>query len=342
VEKSLEVQETPARERLSESEGLSSLDPSEEIGILGQPNENPEPPLCEPEPTLKKVIQPSSLQPSSSETSELKNMLVGMLAAIQQNNEKLQETVRKDLAANNESVKADISNVRADLAANNERVRADLAASQESVRKELNKIRKELKAENESLVKKIDTQNQQTKKELTDKIETESRRLSNLVDQIRKETETELLGAKRQLQAVSSEFETRTVQVSQETQILVEECRSEISEINKKLDQEVNGKLERQEENLNRENAKIEALENKVTVLPRPAVGVEPSTAPQISASPSVVQQSDLSYAIVSPDENRSLSCQTNNGNMCTDNNVNACRMHVVDNTQASFAFAFV
>jgi hypothetical protein len=171
---------------------------------------------------------------------------------------------------------------------------------------------------------------------LTDKIETESWKLSNLVDQVRKETETELLGAKGQLQSVTSEFETRTVQVSNETQILVEECRSEISEINKKLDQEVNGKLERQEENLNRVNAQIEALESKVAELPRPAVGVEPRTAPQILASPFVVQQSDLSNVIVSPDENHTLSCQTNNENVCVDKNVNACRMQVVDNTQAS------
>jgi hypothetical protein len=69
-------------------------------------------------------------------------------------------------------------------------------------------------------------------------------------------------------------------------------------------------------------------------------MGVEPSTAPQISASLSVVQQSDLSNVIVSPDENHTLSCQRNNGNMCTDNNVNACRMHVVDNTQASSFFS--
>jgi hypothetical protein len=164
VEQCLEDQETPVRERLSESEGLGSLDPSGEASSLGQPCEIPEPALCEPEPTLEKVTQPSSQQPSSGETNELKNMLAAMFAM-------MQETVRKDLAANNESikadinsvkenqesVKADISNVRADLAANNERVRADLAASQESVRKELNKIRKDLKSENESLVKRFET-----------------------------------------------------------------------------------------------------------------------------------------------------------------------------------------
>jgi uncharacterized protein YhaN len=182
VEPYLEYQEILAGERLSESEGLGSLDPNEGLGSLGHPSETPEPPLCEIESTLEKVTQPSSQQPSSSETNELKDMLAGMFAMIQ-------ESVRKDLATNNESVKAD-------LAANNERIRADLAACQECVRNELNKIRKELKEETERLIKKFETQNHQTKKELTNKIETESKRLSNLVDQVRKETEAEFLGAK--------------------------------------------------------------------------------------------------------------------------------------------------
>jgi hypothetical protein len=79
---------------------------------------------------------------------------------------------------------------------------------------------------------------------LTEKLETESRRLTNLVSQVRKETEAEILGAKRQLQSVSSEFEARTVQVRNDTQSLVEEYRSEIIGQVKKLDQEINKKLD--------------------------------------------------------------------------------------------------
>lgn len=175
VEPSQEDLETPAGERPSESEGLGSLESSERLGSSDQQtSEIPEPPLSELEQTQEKVSQPRIQQPSISEASDLKNMLAGMFAIMQEtvradlvtnnesirtdiatNNEKLQERVKGDLAANQESVRADISSIKADLAANNERVRADLAASQENVRIELSKIRKDLKAENESLDRKF-------------------------------------------------------------------------------------------------------------------------------------------------------------------------------------------
>jgi hypothetical protein len=119
------------------------------------------------------------------------------------------------------------------------------------------------------------------------------------------------------------------------------ECRSEVNrqvEKVQKLNEIIKNQEERQKENLNVENAKIVALETKVAELPRPAVEMEPSTATQISISPSVVHQSDHNIG-VSPDENRVCSCQTNHEHVCMNNNhVDECRMHVIDNTQA-FSF---
>jgi hypothetical protein len=276
----------------------------------------------------------------------------------------MQETVRADLAANQECLKADLSSVRADISsvkANQENVRtdissvkaalpaiqnvkADLAINQENVKIELSKIRKDIRTENKVLVRKFEAQNQQTKKDLTEKLQTESRRLTNLVSQVRKKTEAVLLGAKRQLQSVSFEFEARTVQVSNYTQSLVEEYRSEISGQVKKLDQEIKKKLdenlknqqERQKKDLNIVNTKIVALENKVAELPRPSVVTESSTALQNLVPLSVVPSSDLNHVSVSPDENRTCSCQTTSCNVCMNQNVGECRMQVADSQQAS------
>jgi hypothetical protein len=84
---------------------------------------------------------------------------------------------------------------------------------------------------------------------------------------------------------------------------------------------------------LNIVNAKIVALDSKVAELPRRAVVTESSTAHQGLVPPSVVPSSDLNHVSVSPDENRAFSCQPNNGNVCMENNVSACRMQVADNT---------
>jgi LPS O-antigen subunit length determinant protein (WzzB/FepE family) len=93
-------------------------------------------------------MQPSEPKgPAVEDPCEFKQMLAGILAAIQQNNNKLQEIVR------------------ADLAANQERVRAELAVNQESVKAEINSIKNDIKVENEKLIKRFELQNQEAKKD---------------------------------------------------------------------------------------------------------------------------------------------------------------------------------
>jgi hypothetical protein len=275
-------------------------------------------------------------------------MLAGLMAVIQQNNETVrkdladnqesvkkdlaavQESVRKDLAENQESVRKDLAenqeSVKKELAAVKESVRADLAASQENVKSELSKIRKDLKFETESVIKRFETQNQATRKELKDKLESETKRLTNLISQNQQETESELLGAKRQIQSMSSEFEARTIQVSEATHILIEECRTEVNE-----------QIGQQKEQLKVVNERIMALETQVAETPRPAVGVESSTAPHNLVSPSVVIGSDQNNMSVSPDENRICSCQTISCNTCNVQNVNECRMQAPENQVSSY-----
>jgi hypothetical protein len=319
------------------SEVLGSSEPSERLGSAGDSR-------CETQPThsdgqLNSEAPPTHervQQPSLSETLELKQMFAGMMEIMKQNNDKLQESVRSELVASQEK----------------------LVASQESVRIELSKIRKDIQAENESLIKKFDAQNKQTKREFSEKLEAESRRFHVVVSQVQKETESELIGVKKQLQAVNSDLEAKILQASNATQDIVgrlanhvDEHRLEVNNKIQELGQDINSQLERQKENLNQTrtkektaidqnlaqvNAKIVALENRFSEIPRPAVVIEPRAAEQILPSPSVVHQGDQSQASVPPDENRTCSCQTNNCEVCMENNVNTYRMHVSDNQQVS------
>jgi glycerate-2-kinase len=116
-------------------------------------------------------MQPSEPKgPAVEDPCEFKNMLAGIMVAIQQNNNKLQESVRADLAANQESIKA-----------------------------EINSIRNDIKAENGKLIKRFELQSQEAKKEFTTKLDSEARRVTNLVGQVRKEIEAELLAVKEQI-----------------------------------------------------------------------------------------------------------------------------------------------
>jgi hypothetical protein len=301
-------------------------------------------------------------------------MLAGMMEIIKQNNDKLQESVRSELVASQEKLAGSQETIRAELvasqeklAASQETIRAELVASQEklvasqeSVKIELSKIRKDIQTENESLVKKFDAQNKQTKRELSEKLEAESRRFHGLVSQVQKETESELVGVKKQLQAVNSDFEAKILEASNATQNSVDRLANQVnehrSEVNNKiqeLSQDINSQLERQKENLNQTstkektaidqnlaqvNAKIVALENKFSELPQPAVVIEPRASEQILPSPSVVRQGDQTQTSVPPDDNRTCSCQTNNCEVCMENNINTCRMHESDNKQV-FSF---
>jgi ABC-type uncharacterized transport system fused permease/ATPase subunit len=103
------------------------------------------------EPT--QVREPSPKGPSLDDASELKQMLAGIMAAIQQNT-KLQE-----LSANQDSVRANNKRIQQFQ----DSVRADLSANQERVMADINSIRNDIKAENVKLIKKSELQSQQAK-----------------------------------------------------------------------------------------------------------------------------------------------------------------------------------
>ncbi|PNF36604.1 hypothetical protein B7P43_G13842, partial [Cryptotermes secundus] len=209
-----------------------------------------------------------------------------------------------------------------------------------------------MQAENEALANKFENQNKQTRKEFSEKLDTESRRLTHLVNQVRGETESELLGFKRQLQTVSSAFEEKLEQTSGNTQSLIEELanhvderQSEMSNKIQELGQEMNSKLERQkernnqteiEQKLDQVNAKIVALENRVSES-RIAVVTEPQLNEPNLTSPSAVQTCDLQRTHVQINEKRSCSCQSSTCNECMNNNITACRMNVERQQMSSF-----
>jgi hypothetical protein len=251
---------------------------------------------------------------------------------ISTNNDKLesfQESVRADIG----SVKADISNVSAEISS----VKADLTTKlnqlQEANLKFQVDLRAETKAESEKLIKRIDQQNMQAKKELSAKLDTEARRLTNLVGQVQKETELELVAVRNQLQSVSSVFETKLEQNGTRTQDSVNELadqlvdhRAEVESNINKLDNDVNSRLSRQKESIEREvtqdrsaterkfelvNAKIVALETKIS-------GAPVAAESRATFSPSVVNQNNHSGEIdgaassqVTTDGNNACSCQS-------------------------------
>jgi hypothetical protein len=342
AEASQESQELPAGESSREK-------PSEQPVGLGSVVE-----LSEPtEPSQQETVSESCLEVLPSETvevseqiikgpfldnsSELKQMLAGIMAAVQQSNEGL-NSVRADLSANQESVKADINSVRADLSANNENIQK----FQERVTADISSVRNDIKVENEKLIKRFELQNQEAKKEFAAKLDSEARRLTSFVGQVRKETESELLAVKRQIQAVSTEFETRIGQANANTQGIIEELssqvvdhRSEVEATITKLDQDMSSRFSRQKESIEQVNAKIVALESKICEVPtRSAVVAEPCAVENLQ-SPSVVNQSDLIMNngtinnSVPTNENPTCSCQSSSCNVGVSESVNAARVHV-------------
>jgi hypothetical protein len=212
-------------------------------------------------------------------------MLAEFMTVIQQSNAQLQENVRADLNAHQESVRTDISKVqaefkvvRADLNAHQESVRtdigsvkadiskvqaeftivrADLNTHQESVRADINSVRADLKAENEKLIQRFEKQNQEVNKEFEAKLDSEARRLANLVGKVQKETEYELVAVKKQMQVIGTNFEIRLDQSQANTQIVINELTDQIADYRPEVDanvarlgQEFNNKLTSQKESL--------------------------------------------------------------------------------------------
>jgi gas vesicle protein len=91
----------------------------------------------------------STKGPSLDEPGDIKQMLNGILAVIQQSNTKLQESVKADLSANNEKIQKF-----------EERVTADISS-----------VRNDIKAEHEKLIKIFELQIQEAKKEVSAKLD---------------------------------------------------------------------------------------------------------------------------------------------------------------------------
>jgi hypothetical protein len=133
--------------------------------------------------TSAETSQPIAIRESHSEiagTSELKQMLAGMLAAIQESNAKFQE-----------SVKLDLGQVKNDISSSSEKVNKLVesnATFQEYVKADIGKIRSEIKDDHEKLIRRFESQSQKYHKEFSAKLDSESRRLTGLVGRVQKET----------------------------------------------------------------------------------------------------------------------------------------------------------
>jgi hypothetical protein len=198
AEASQESQELPAGESSTEKpsdqrEGLDSVSelseptvPSQQEAVSGS--------HLEVLPSTPVEVREQSIRgPLSDESSELKQMLSGIITAVQESHTRSQESVKADissanadLSANNESIQQFQESVRADLITNQDSVRADLSANQERVIADINSISNDIKAENEKLIKKFELQNQEAKKEFAAKLDSEARRLTSFVGQVQK------------------------------------------------------------------------------------------------------------------------------------------------------------
>jgi hypothetical protein len=310
-----------------------------ELGSLGEIQGISRNPVCETEVDPPHSVSRARVQPPAvSETNDLTQMLAGIMDAIQQTRDSLKE----DLATNNEKLQA---NVRKELADNNEKL-------QENFRSEIDKIREQMKNENKALINRFDNLNKQTVKEFTGKLETKSRWLTNLVSQAQKETEQELVGFKRQLQTISSDLQEKLEQANSSTQVLIEELANQVeerqSEMNTKLQevgQEVSSEIERQKEGNNQTtieqklelvSAKLVALENKVSEQ-RPAVVAEQlPDCHNNMPSPSGVVPRDAPVTAVQIDGNRACSCQSTTCQECMSSYNSSCRMNVGNTQQVS------
>jgi hypothetical protein len=330
VETNAEAGDLAARERAIDvhSEGLGSVEGvgSAELqseGVVTAPREVEQ--ALTQQPPVGHARQPKAPQPA---VSEIKQMLAGLMAMMQlnqENNVKMLDSVRADLG----SVKSEIQNS----------VKAELAANQESLKVEICKMKKG-----------IQKKNQQLRIQFTGKLDSEAKRVSNLDNKVQKDTESELVAVRRQLQAINSQCEAKVIEASNVIQNLVqelanhfEEHRTEVDNSIQKLGDEIRQKLTQQKENLDqvtiqektafsRElsqvNAKLVALENRVLDLPTTAVVIEPynNNNNQNHGSPSTGQQSDSVNNHVQSGESRTCSCENENCNVCMDNR---CRMVV-------------
>jgi hypothetical protein len=305
VEANQDDNELPARES-DKFVSLSSESESVEIAAVSQQEVAGE---LEPEPQAVELVEvrgENAKECADHDPSELKQMLAGMMAMIQQ-------SVRKDIG----SVKADINSVKTDITSKFNKLQEDL--------------RVEIKSENEKLIKKFELQNQKSHKELSAKVDTESRRLTKMVGQLQKETEAELVAVKGQIQAVNTCFETQ-----------LEDSNNQIQTRSEKLEQEVTHKFTRQgesigqisqvvteekpvtESRLNQMNAKIVALESRVSDVTTRVIVAEESRSPCNNISPPVVHQNSQTSEIgnhgnnpMQMNENHTISGQASTCNLC-------------------------
>jgi hypothetical protein len=224
--------------------------------------------------------------PSSSSVSNLEQMLMGFMSAMQQSNRDLQDSIRADLSATN----------------------AKLEQFQ-------NSIRKDIKTEIEKLSKKFELKNQEIKKEFTAKLDSEARRLTNLVGQVQREVESELLAAKGGIEGQKSEMNTAMNKLEQVVD-------NKIMRQKETIDQIISREQSVVEDKFQQVNAKIVALESKVQELPRQAVLTDSRAVNVNDGSPSAVNRSDQVKvgsvaSSVQADGNRTCSCQANTCDVC-------------------------
>ena len=318
--------DSPAGEEVS----LVASDQLVALGNVAVESESPQ--TVQPEQSIQTTPQELLTQ----EMSTVEQMLVGFMATIQAslkaNNENI-NSVRSDLSEN-------INSVRAELSTNNENInsmRADMNTNQEHVKAEITKIRKDIQAENEKVIKNFEARNQQTKQEFSAKLDAEARRMTNLVGQVQRETEAELVGVKGQMQAIVTDLSQQ-----------IQEQKSEVNSRFDRLGQDLDSRLTQQKEcfeqvtiqeksvfegHLETVTAKIVALENKISELPRSSVVTEPPAANPNEGYHSVAPLSDRNREIVNgssvqTDGNHTCSCQENSCNECSHCRVNASRMH--------------
>lgn len=172
----------------------------EDLGSLGEPSEqtyiSPHEVALGPQPDVSIVgpeVEAGTPSPEllgTGHSIELKQILAGIMAAIQQSNATLQESVRAELNT----------------------LREQNQVFQENIRADIHSVRTDLRSENEKLIKRFESQTQEAKKEFAAKLDLETRRLTNLVGKVQQETESELAAVKRQMQTLSTDFEDRLEQ----------------------------------------------------------------------------------------------------------------------------------
>jgi hypothetical protein len=289
---------------------------------------------------------------ATAESGDLRNLLTGFLAAINESNKAFQSSVVAKINELQESNTKLQTSVESKLSKLQESVRADISS----------KIEKS--------IKRFEVENQKLGKEFSEKVDAESRRLVNIVGQVQTDTEIELMAVKKHVQAVSNGLQIKLDQTAIQNNALINQLTSKVIEKKTDADNDVL-RLDQRVDQISNEVRQVkDSLNENVTVVQRrqresielisKKVNAEKSTNSRIEMqsaeivtlkskacewgsvtqsedptvrreSGNIVQLSPSAICLGSNDNNGGngrantpCSCQSGNCNMCERNSMNA------------------